>query len=224
MGFEMIKKLRKISNMTILCITQNGDILSNIKELGAKNLKESQSFEVELLEDKVDLVIIDFAIKSVREILDQIRLAKPLLPKVVIMENLEEKSIATCVNAGVYSIVKAPIEFDQLKASVIMAINQSKRVDKICLDQDIYFDAYRERFYDKFGEITFTKFEFQLLKLLLDNYDKVVSYDDIKNHVWKDKKMSVFTMRNVVNKIRNKTYYNIIKNISSAGYQIDKPR
>lgn len=220
----MIKKLRKVGNMTILCITQSSEILSQIEDLKAKELRKAESFELELLDNKVDLVVIDYQIKGVKDILDQIRLAKPLLPKVVIMQDLEEKYILSCINSGVYSIVKYPIVFDQLKASVVMAINQSKRVDKICLDQDIYFDAYRERFYDKFGEITFTKFEFQLLKLLLDNYDKVVPYEDIKSHVWKEKKMSVFTMRNVVNKIRNKTYYNIIKNISSAGYQIDRPR
>jgi len=36
-----------------------------------------------------------------------------------------------------------------------------------------------------------------------------------------EKKMSIYTMRNVINKIRNKTYYEIIKNNSSSGYQID---
>lgn len=220
----MIKKLRKISNMTILCMSQNEDILSKLKEFGPKELINIDEFDPNYLTNQIDLVVIDYNIKNVKDIIDQIRLTKPLLPKIVIAEKLDEKAIVNCVNGGVYSIVNRPIDVEQLKVSIIMAINQSKRVDKICLDNDIYYDAYRERFYDKFGEISFTKFEFQLLKLLLDNSDKIVHYDDIKKHVWKEKKMSVFTMRNVVNKIRNKTYYNIIKNISSAGYQIDKLR
>jgi DNA-binding response OmpR family regulator len=218
----MIKKLRKISNMTILCISQDKDILSKLKEFGSKELIAIGEFDPNFLTSKIDLVVIDYNVKNVKDTIDQIRLTKPLLPKIVIMDNLEDKGIVNCINGGVYSIVNAPIDMDQLKVSITMAINQSKRVDKICLDNDIYYDAYRERFYDRVGEISFTKFEFHLLKLLLDNADKIVHYDDIKKHVWKDKKMSVFTMRNVVNKIRNKTYYNIIKNISSAGYQIDK--
>lgn len=220
----MIKKLRKISNMTILCMSQNEDILSKLKEFGPKELICIDELDPNYLTNQIDLVVIDYNIKNVKDIIDQIRLTKPLLPKIVIAEKLDEKAIVNCVNGGVYSIVNRPIDIEQLKVSIIMAINQSKRVDKICLDNDIYYDAYRERFYDKFGEISFTKFEFQLLKLLLDNSDKIVHYDDIKKHVWQEKKMSVFTMRNVVNKIRNKTYYNIIKNISSAGYQIDKLR
>lgn len=33
--------------------------------------------------------------------------------------------------------------------------------------------------------------------------------------------MSIYTMRNIVNKIRQKTYYEIIKNHSNKGYTID---
>jgi len=220
----MIKKLRKISNMTILCVSVDESVISHLKGFGSKDLIVVDSLDLDILNHKIDLVVIDYNIKNVKDIIDQMRVSKPLLPKIVIMEDIEDKAILNCINGGVYTIVRSPVDLEQLKASIVMAINQSKRVDKVCLDHGVYYDAYRERFYDKFGELSFTKFEFQLLKLLLDNSDKIVTYDDIKDHVWKDKKMSVFTMRNVVNKIRNKTYYNIIKNISSAGYQIDKLR
>ncbi len=33
--------------------------------------------------------------------------------------------------------------------------------------------------------------------------------------------MSIYTMRNIVNKIRQKTYYEIIRNHSNKGYTID---
>ena len=113
------------------------------------------------------------------------------------------------------------VQYNDLRLSMVMALNQSKRVDKICLNNDLYYDGYRERFYNNNGAISFTKFEFDLLKLLLDHHSEIISYEEIKEKVWKEKKMSIFTMRNVVNKIRNKTYYEIIKNNSSSGYQID---
>lgn len=43
----------------------------------------------------------------------------------------------------------------------------------------------------------------------------------IKDVVWRGKDMSIYTMRNIVNKIRQKTYYEIIKNHSNKGYTID---
>lgn len=222
----MIKKLRKLSNATVLCITNNADVRSSILSL-SEELKEIaciEEFESDVFKKSFDIMIIDYSIKNAVDLVNEVRILKPLLPKIVILKESNEKSIVNCINAGAYTIITTPEDIDQLKMSIVMALNQSKRVDKICLDNDIYYDAYRERFYDNFGEIAFTKFEFQVLKLLLDNSDRIIDYTEIKEKVWKEKKMSIFTMRNVINKIRNKTYYNIIKNSSSQGYQIDTPR
>jgi DNA-binding response OmpR family regulator len=153
--------------------------------------------------------------------MDRVRFAKPFVPKIVLMSSSNESDIVSCINMSAYSILKAPVNFDDLRLSMIMALNQSKRADKIMLDKGVYYDAYRERFYNAEGHISLTKFEFQVLKLLLDNHNKIISYEEIKEKVWKEKKMSIFTMRNVINKIRNKTYYEIIRNSSSKGYQID---
>ncbi|CAI8194635.1 MAG: Uncharacterised protein [Arcobacter lacus] len=51
--------------------------------------------------------------------------------------------------------------------------------------------------------------------------NEITDYDTIKEVVWKGKDMSIYTMRNIVNKIRQKTYYDIIKNHSNKGYTID---
>ena len=222
----MIKKLRKLSNATVLCLTKNEDIRDNIQSLkdDVKDIICIEKFDTEVFSKSFDIMIIDYSVKGSFDLMNEVRILKPLLPKIVVLSEGNDKDIVNCINGGAYTIITTPQDVDQLKISITMALNQSKRVDKICLDNGIYYDAYRERFYDNFGEISFTKFEFQVLKLLLDRNDQIVTYDDIKENVWKEKKMSIFTMRNVINKIRNKTYYNIIKNNSSQGYQIDTPR
>jgi len=220
----MIKKLRKFTNMTILCITSNEELKSQLEE----NLKDSKELifvnvhtSSDIVENNFDILLVDYCCEIALEIMADMRIKKPHLPKIVILEDQSEKNIVNCINASAYSILSNPVNYDDLKYSIIMALNQSKRVDKILLNEDIYYDSYRERFYDTNGAIEFTKYEFQVLKLLLDNHDKIIGYEEIKEKVWKEKKMSIFTMRNVINKIRNKTYYNIIINNSTAGYQID---
>lgn len=220
----MIKKLRKLSNTSLLCVTDNNklkEILTTSLECKEISFTNSESFEVEKL--TVDLMIIDFSCKYSLDVLNKVKLHNPLLPKVVILEDVNDENIAQCINSSAYSILKYPINIDDLKLSINIALNQTKRSDKVLLSEGVYYDSYRERFYDKNGAVDFTKLEFSLLKLLLDNHDRITSYDEIKEKVWKGKKMSIFTMRNVVNKIRNKTYYTIIKNNSSKGYQIDTP-
>lgn len=222
----MIKKLRKLSNMNILCITDNtklkSDINSNLGEV--KNLIFVDNTNEDISDILYDVLLVDFNFTASLDVMNESKISKPSLATIVILEDYSEDNIIKCINAGAYSILSPSCDFIDLKLSVIMALNQSKRVDKITLDQDVYYDSYRERFYNKSAEIAFTKFEFQVLRLLLKNHARVTSYDEIKEKVWKDKKMSIFTMRNIINKIRNKTYYGIIKNISSNGYQIDTPK
>ncbi len=69
--------------------------------------------------------------------------------------------------------------------------------------------------------IDLTKIETKFLKLLIENKNSIVTYDIVKDNIWKTKDMSIFTMRNFVNKIRNKTYKSIIKNKSGYGYIIE---
>jgi DNA-binding response OmpR family regulator len=97
-----------------------------------------------------------------------------------------------------------------------------KRSDKIELSNGVYFDEYRDQFFKKGGVlIDFTRLEKGFLKLLIERRDEITDYDTIKELVWKGKDMSIYTMRNIVNKIRQKTYYEIVKNHSSRGYTID---
>ncbi|MEA2050712.1 MAG: winged helix-turn-helix domain-containing protein [Campylobacterota bacterium] len=218
----MIKKLRKFNHMTILCISEDmqfrDDLLNNFKD--CKNIIFSDSIEDEF-DEKFDLLLVDYVCNNSIEIMDKIKIKHTMVPKIVIIPGEDDDVLLSCINRSVVSILKSPVDFDNLKLSMIVALNQSKRADKIVLNEGLYYDAYRERFYNNDGAISFTKFEFKVLKLLLDNHDQIISYDYIKEQVWKEKKMSIFTMRNVINKIRNKTYYNIIRNNSSKGYQID---
>lgn len=219
----MIKKLRKLGNMNILCVTNNSrlklEISSNLSK--AKSIIFVEDFHEDITHISYDILLVDFDFETSLDILSKTKISKPSLPKIVILEDQSESNIMKCINAGAYTILSQSCDLTNLELSIIMALNQTKRVDKISLNEDVYYDSYRERFYDKSGEISFTKFEYQVLKLLLQNHERVTSYEEIKKIVWKDKKMSIFTMRNIINKIRNKTYYGIIKNISSNGYQID---
>jgi len=220
----MIKKIRKFSNMSILCITDNEEFILNTKNKFSDAKKLLFLKNLENIQDETnsyDILLLDYETKDSLKLLKELKLAKPMLPKIVILSQNKEEDLVDCINYGAYSILSNPISYDDLKLSIVMALNQSKRVDKISLNNGIYYDDYRERFYNSEGAISFTRFEFELLKLLLDNSSKIISYDEIKTKVWKEKNMSIFTMRNVVNKIRNKTYYDIIRNNSSSGYQID---
>ena len=222
---KTIKNIRKLNNTKLLIIS-NDDCEVNIS-VDFKDFKQAKTLKggLELaLSSQFGIVVIDTDLKdaSFYETCSELSSIAPNLPKIVISGSSKEEDIITSINVGAYTILSKPLRIMDLKLATIMCLNQTKRGDKIEFDQGIYFDEYRDQFFRAGGVlIDFTRLEKSFLKLLIAKKNEVIDYDTIKDVVWKGKDMSIYTMRNIVNKIRQKTYYEIIKNQSNRGYTID---
>jgi DNA-binding winged helix-turn-helix (wHTH) protein len=82
------------------------------------------------------------------------------------------------------------------------------------------FNFLLDKIFYENKEIKFTNMEMKLFKFLLNNANVLMTIEDINSNVWEDKKMTLFTLRNKINSIREKTYYKLIKNISNHGYMM----
>lgn len=67
--------------------------------------------------------------------------------------------------------------------------------------------------------VKLSNYEELLFDLLINNLNEFVTIADIFNHIW-GKEVSIFTLRNIIKKIRDKTYYDIIINRNNVGYKI----
>ncbi|RLA81498.1 MAG: DNA-binding response regulator [Epsilonproteobacteria bacterium] len=221
-----IRKLRRLENINLLVVSKDSKFRDETKSLFStlKNYEVASScMQIKELCTliKFDLIVIDNEDNDFIDIFEN--LDKECMPdiKIVILNENSEDNIQKAISVGAYSILIKPLNIINVKLAIIASLNQSKRNDKVSLGHGYYLDSYRDRVYNKSGKvIEFTKLEFGLLKLILENKGSVVDYDMIAVEVWKGKNMSIFTMRNVINKIRTKTYYDIFNNASSKGYII----
>ena len=227
---KTVKNIRKLYNAKLLFVSSD-DRISEIvgkefddyfKELKVvSNLKEAISLACS---NNYDVAIIDADIVGVSfsQLCTELLQLTPTLPKIVISDSDNNENIVTAINSGAYTFLSKPLRAKDLKLSVIMCLNQTKRGDKIEFENGIYFDEYRDQFFKAGGVlIDFTRLEKSFLKLLITKRSEITDYDTIKEIVWKGKEMSIYTMRNIVNKIRQKTYYEIIRNHSNKGYTVD---
>lgn len=223
---KSIKNIRKLNNTKLLFISSDEklekELTHDFKEFKiAKNMKDALDL---VATNQYDIAIVDTTLEgsTFYDTCTQLSNIAPSLPKIVISHSADEENIITSINVGAYTYLSKPLRPVDLKLSVIMCLNQTKRGDKIEFDHGIYFDEYRDQFFKAGGVlIDFTRLEKSFLKLLIVKKNDVVDYTVIKDVVWKGKDMSIYTMRNIVNKIRQKTYYEIIKNQSNRGYTID---
>jgi len=228
---KTVKNIRKLYNAKLLVISNDMEIknsfeaeldeyfkeikiLSNAKE--AIELAASSTFDIVLIDTSLDGC-------SFTETCSELTQVAPTLPKIIVSNDEVSDDIVTAINNSAYTFTTKPLRLRDIKLAVIMCLNQTKRGDKYDFQHGIYFDEYRDQFFKAGGAlIDFTRLEKSFLKLLIVKKGDIIDYDIIRNVVWKGKNMSIYTMRNIVNKIRQKTYYEIIRNHSNKGYVIDE--
>lgn len=84
------------------------------------------------------------------------------------------------------------------------------------------YNLTQRKLYDpKHDVIELTRIESKLMHFLCINSDSIVSNKEIAQYVWQ-KEASIFTIRNFIKKIRDKTHRSLIKNMSNHGYSIEE--
>ncbi|RXK06464.1 winged helix-turn-helix domain-containing protein [Halarcobacter bivalviorum] len=92
------------------------------------------------------------------------------------------------------------------------------------LGKGFYYDLESNRLFDKKHEVVLlSKIENSILKylILVQDENKKVSAEELYDKCWdRRKEFSIFTVRNFIKRIRDKTHYDIINNTSNIGYSI----
>lgn len=230
---KTLKNIRKLYNAKLLFLSSDKEVKNTIENEFDEYFKELTLVSSlddaisSLYDNNYDLIVIDtdLGIKDFDEVCSTISNEAPTLPKIIISSRDSNDDIVVAINNNAYNFISKPLRAKDIKLSVIMCLNQTKRGDKVEFQNGIYFDEYRDQFFKSGGVlIDFTRLEKGFMKLLISKKGDIVDYDTIKDVVWKGKNMSIYTMRNIVNKIRQKTYYEIIKNHSNRGYTLDEIR
>jgi DNA-binding response OmpR family regulator len=218
------KLLRKIENNTIMVVTDNADIIDKVNNI-SNNIRELVHYDntkdaLALLKKRFfDVILLDNKLITNKFLVSLDKIENGI--KILVTDNYSDEKLRLSVEHDFANVLVEPLNIEQLKYSIFISLNQTKRNDKIKLRENIYFDEYRDQFFQNKSLLKLTALEFKFLKFLLQRKENISNYQDIQKNVWEDKEMSIFTMRNIVNKIRQKTYYNIIANYSSKGYTID---
>ena len=111
--------------------------------------------------------------------------------------------------------------FDEFLEQIIR-----EKINYIRLENGFFYNFSNKSIYNGKGvKINFTKKEETLFDYLIsfsiENKDKFADIESITLNVWKDEDASVFSIRNKVKSIREKTFYELIKNKNNIGYRVN---
>lgn len=157
--------------------------------------------------DNYDLYILDINVPNINglELLDIIYTKDSSSKVIIISSNTDINSLQKAYNLGCIDYLKKPFHLEELRI----------KIGKLNLVDDDILSMVKLN-----NDTKFTKKEKNLLNLLLNNQNKLVTYAMIEDSVYKDKYMSMDSLRALVRRVRMKLADNIIQNVLDEGYII----
>lgn len=224
------RMLKNIEESSLLFISSDENAIGNLFENIKNNFKSSSL--VNSLEDavkimsisKIDIIVLDANLTKInfRSCCFGLDAQFQNIPKIVISNNPNKDLLNDCINFGAYVLLSKNIDWQNLVLILQISINGSKCCNKLVFPDGSYYHETKGSFYKKdHTVIELTKLELGVMQLMMEKKGEIVDCDMIRKVVWSDKPMSVFTMRNIISKIRLKMYHDVIKNYSNKGYSLD---
>jgi len=223
---------KSLKHTDLLFVCDNGALIREFETQFENTFKSvsiasNKRFMLEKLDlNSYGIIVIDSGIEcGLEEITFELKNKTEHIPKIVLLEFYASKldnELVLCTDSNIHAVLSKPFRYEDLILAMVLSLNQARKGDRIEFQNGIFYDKYKDNFYYKnLSLVEFTRLEKSLLKFLIERKGEVTEYEEIKEAVWKGKNMSIYTMRNMVNKIRQKTYYEIIKTYSNKGYIID---
>ena len=193
------------------------EVLGKIFKLKNFEVEKAFSFEEaqKKIKDNFDLYLVDINLNDGNglNLIEEIKLFNPSAFVVMITASLEVDDLVKAYEKGCDEYIKKPFPLKELE----VRINHLMKRKKVFKVGDIKFDFENEELFVEGEQIHLRRQEARLLRLLLENINKVVSKEEIIKYVWKEEKEN-YPIRQLVNDLRKKLKKDYIKTKTGVGY------
>lgn len=229
-GEIMLSKVHNIlKNVQVLIVEDNQPLLDMMKILISpyvKNIYTADNGEQGLSEfhlHEINLIISDIHMTRMSGIhmMKEIRKFDPYVPVIFITAYDSDENMLSSIALKSRHFLKKPFDKDQLLISMVMAVAQDTfDINMLQMLHGFSYQIETKCLFHEGNEVELTRTEQRLLYLLLMHRNRTVSFDMIESYSWQDKGASADTIRNYINRLRNKIYPDLIKNVQGIGYQL----
>ena len=170
-----------------------------------------------------DLIVFDNSNNLLQKFIEGFKLTRlsSLNVPMILLEDDISEDLSIYKFSNVYSIFNKNVDEKILLDNIELSLNFLNSNKKVQFEKGFYFDVNKEILFQDKKIIKLTRTERRLVSLLASNVNNLVTYEDIASVVWKGKEFSIYSLRNVVKHIREKTDELFIKNSSNRGYVIN---
>lgn len=173
-----------------------------------------------------DILLLDINLpgKSGLEILKSLRVRNNPIPVLILTARDAIYQKIEGLNLGADDYLTKPFDLYELQARIISLHRRSKGIaNPTLIHDDLELNPFNHKLLQAGEEIVLSPKEFAILKILLENIDKVISKSHLENllYSWNDAVESN-TVEVHIHHLRNKLGRNLIKTVRGIGYVIER--
>lgn len=223
---EIFKELAHLNVLLVEDDTQLQGVLAGLLAPYVSQIYKAQNGQDGLdgfNKNDIDIIITDINMTKMSgtSMAKRIRELDGHIPIIFITAYDTDENLQNSLNIQNSSLLKKPFDKQQLLIMILMATKNGVKTSKrLNLGRGFSYDMQDRLLYSESENIALTRTEQLLLHILVTNKERVVSFTMIENFTWSGKVASFETMRNYINKLRNKTYAQLIKNVQGVGYKL----
>jgi DNA-binding response OmpR family regulator len=220
-----------LKNLTIMYIEDEESIRQSVVQTLQMIFKSVVSFQSaeEALEvykkTKPDIILSDISLPQMSglEFAKIVREDDYNIPIILLTAYTSTEFLLEATKLKLVNYITKPVVFDELYGSFKIAVQDILRngTNILKFSNDTIYDLSTKLLYENDKEIHLTASENKLLDIFIQNIDKTISTEDIKDQLWDDPYDATDSaLKSVLNKLRSKIGKNSIKNVSGMGYYL----
>lgn len=225
-----MKKFEQLKEKSILLVEDESVIRRNIVAILEHFFKEVYSAEdglegLDLYEKHLpDLMMTDLKMPN----MDGLELIETLLARgsqvytIIVSAHTDTELLLEAIHQGVDRYIIKPIDEEKMFESFDSYLQKLERenLEKSILRDGLEVNIQKGQVLKEGELLSLSRKENLLLKLLLQDRNKIYTYEEIEYHVWGSQSMSLSALRTVVRDLRKALGNGYIANVSGVGYSL----
>jgi DNA-binding response OmpR family regulator len=222
--------LQLFKNYTLLYVEDEANIRETNKEFLKRRFKDvyeaSNGKEGLLLFHKYrpDIILVDIKMPQLNgiDMVKEIRKVDKNTKIIIASAHTDVDYMLDAVELNITRYLVKPLTSKKLFAAFEKCLDEMKESDDglVEISEACKFNKNTKELLIDGKIIKLKKKEIAFMELFTDNLNKIVSYQEIENYVWKDSSMSSSALRTQIKYLREKLPQDILKNVSGYGYQL----
>ena len=227
-----------MNNLTMLYAEDDVDVLQDTLFLLGPYFESSYTAQdgekaLEVYNDKKpDIVLLDINLPLMNglDVAKKIRETDLQTPIVMITAYSDKDKLLNAINIGVSAYIIKPFKIEEIKQVIEKLIKKELEKSKNSLDTEFKWNLYNEQLIYKNQEISLTKNEIILMKLLFENRQNFFTAQELAIDIFLDiqKRDDANNATQLISRFRKKIMQTLeidtffIENVYGAGYRLKK--